>query len=180
MAYAISIRSDDRSSIGIRALWKTCSQLELSPSMEALNYAPHITFAVYDDISIGRLSDAVDSAFDGVDPMTVRFGKLDYFETPRAIILWAAPMLPSGAWTIHERIHSKIEADICRLHYRPGSWVPHCSVALTVAVDRKEEVLALVEQSIKPVDVIFDVADCVSFLPVQVLHEKALRVVPTV
>ena len=179
MAYAISIRSDDGSSRGIRALWRKCSELESSPSMEALNYAPHITFAIYDDLSIGRLVDAVDSVFESVDRMSIRFDRLGYFEAPDVIILWAAPMLPKSAWDIHGHIHSRIEPDLCRPRYRPGSWVPHCSVALTVDVERKAEALALVEQSIEPIDVTFDVADCVSFLPVQVLHEKGLRGVPT-
>lgn len=175
MAYAISVRSDNGSSRAIRSLWKTCSVLEVLPSMEALKYAPHITFAIYDDIGLPKLFDVVDSAFENLDRITVRFDRLGYFEAPNAIILWAAPVLPAIAYSVYAHIHSKVDINLCRPNYRPGSWVPHCSLALSIDLARKEDAIALVHQSIEPVEVIFDVADCVSFLPVEVLHEKPLR-----
>jgi hypothetical protein len=107
--------------------------------------------------------------------MTVRFERLDYFEAPHAIILWAAPVLPKKVYSVYDHIHSKIDTNLCRPHYRPGAWVPHCSLALSVDLAKKEEAIAMARQSIEPIEVIFDAADCVSFLPVEVLHEKALR-----
>jgi 2'-5' RNA ligase len=143
--------------------------------MEALNYAPHITLAIYDDIGIPKLVDVFDSAVEDLDRMTVRFDRLDYFEAPHAIILWAAPVLPKKVYSVYDHIHSKIDTNLCRPHYRPGVWVPHCSLALSVDLAKKEEAIAMARQSIESIEVIFDVADCVSFLPVEVLHEKALR-----
>ena len=177
MAYAINIRSDDASSSVIRALWGKCSALEDSPSMEALNYPPHITLAIYDDIGVDTLIATVESVFEGVERMRIRFDKLGYFEGPDAIILWAAPVLPDVARRVHERIHSEIDPGLCRPHYRPGSWLPHCSLALTVNPGRKKEALSMVEKPIEPMEVVFDVADCASFLPVHVLHEKVLGAV---
>jgi hypothetical protein len=87
MPYAINIRSDNDSSEPIRALWKICGALEDRSSMEALQYPPHITFAVYDDIDLGQLFDVFDWTFRGLSSVTVRFAKLGYFEAPRAIIL---------------------------------------------------------------------------------------------
>jgi hypothetical protein len=174
MAYAINIRSDNNSSKPIRALWKTCGALEHSPSMEALQYAPHITFAVYDDIDLSRLFGVFDSAVLGLGSVTVRFEKLGYFEALNGIILWAAPTLPERLWSVYDHIHSEIDVDLCRPNYRPGTWVPHCSLALSVGLEKKQQALAIVGQSIEPIEVVFDTADCASFLPVKVLHEKLL------
>jgi 2'-5' RNA ligase len=175
MAYAISIRSENETSRPIRELWRTCSALEDSPSMEALMYAPHITFAVYDEIDPRRLFEIVDSVFRDFESVTIRFDKLGYFEAPHALILWAAPALPSRVHGAYERIHSKIDAELCRPNYRPGKWTPHCSLALSVDLSRKKQALALAARTIAPFEVSFDTADCVSFLPVKVLHERALR-----
>jgi hypothetical protein len=142
--------------------------------MEALQYAPHITFAVYDDIDPATLSCVVDSAFRGLGRVKLRFEKLGYFEASHAIILFAAPAVPDRLFSVHDHIHLSIDVDLCRPNYRPGKWIPHCSLALSVDLARKAQALAIVDQSIEPVEVVFDTADCVSFLPVKVLYEKAL------
>ena len=48
MAFALSLSSSNASAAAITALWGQASVFEDQPSMRALNYRPHITFAVYD------------------------------------------------------------------------------------------------------------------------------------
>ncbi len=174
MAYAINIRSDNNSSQPIRALWKECSRFESSPSMEALEYPPHITFAIYDDAHPSDLFKAFDSAFRHPQTVEIRFESLGYFEAPHAIILWAAPKRSKRITSIHHHIHTQMDVNLCRLNYRPGSWVPHCSLATAIDLSKKDEAIAFAKRPIDPIELIFDAADCVSFLPVEVLREKAL------
>lgn len=176
MPYSINIRSDNDSSAPIRSLWKECALLEDQPSMEPLNYPPHLSLAVYDVIDETELFDAFDSAFANKSKAVVRFEKLGYFEASDRIILWAAPILPSAISEIHSRIHMLINADLCRPNYRPGAWVPHCSLAIAIDRSRQDAAIALSRQSIAPIDVEFDVADCASFLPVVVVREKTLSI----
>ena len=142
--------------------------------MEALQYPPHLSFAIYDSIDPQKLFDAVDSAFRHCESVTVRFDRLGYFEGPHAIILWAAPVLPERLQSVHDHVHTSIDVNLCRPNYRPGKWTPHCSLALSIDLAMRQQALALVAQSIKPFEVLFDVADCASFLPVYVLHEIRL------
>lgn len=171
MPYAINYRSDDASSHRIRQLWKECGSLEDSPSMEAMQYPPHLTLAIYDDIQQEDLFDGFDAAVQCLSSLSIRFESLGFFEAPYGIVLWAAPILPKPVLDAHAIIHSTIDAGLCRDNYRPGVWVPHCSLATAISFDRKSEALAIVEQSIEPFDVTFDAADCASFMPVQVLKE---------
>jgi len=140
----------------------------------ALNYAPHITLAIYDGEAPADLYSAFDSAFELLPQLTIRFEGLNYFEAPNALILWAEPRLPPSLAVVHEQIHRALGPGLSRPHYRPGAWVPHCSLATTIHPSRKNEAIALASQPITPVDVLFDVADCVSFLPVEVLRERVL------
>ena len=142
--------------------------------MAALNYPPHISLAIFDDIDADKLFHAFDSAILGTSQITSRFERLSYFEAPHAIILWAAPTLPPMAHSLHARVHSLIETDFCRDNYRPGTWVPHCSLATTIDRSRKAEAVDIANRSIKPFDLVFDVVDCASFLPVEVVREKRL------
>ena len=176
MPYSINIRSDSVSSAPIRTLWKECALLEDQPSMESLNYPPHLGLAVYDDIDETVLFDAFDAAFANMSKVIVRFEKLGYFEAPDRIILWADPVLPSVISGLHGRIHKLINADLCRPNYRPGAWVPHCSLAIAIDRSRRDAAITLSRQSIAPIEVEFDVADCASFLPVEVVREKALSI----
>lgn len=142
--------------------------------MEALDYAPHISFVVFDDIESEEWFHVFDTAMAGLNPMSITFDRLGYFETPQSIILWAAPQLSENVLAIHRYIHGAVREESCRPNYRPGKWVPHCSLAYSVDLDRKVEAFDLVRSPIEPFEVRFDVADCVSFLPIQVLRERTL------
>ena len=50
MGSAVSIAADNGSADVIRDLWHHVSAWEASPSMEALNYPPHFTFAICKDL----------------------------------------------------------------------------------------------------------------------------------
>lgn len=171
MAYAINFRSDNESSNCIRSLWEKCGALEKSSSMEAMQYPPHITLAIYDEISTSDLFNGFVSALVHLETVTIRFESLGYFETPFGIVLWASPILPEQVNAAHSSIHSEIDVDLCRKNYRPGIWQPHCSLATSIDLARKEEALAIIEEGIDPVEVSFDAADCASFMPVEVLKE---------
>src|SRR6266403_496698 len=63
MAFAINIRSDNENSCALRKLWKRVEIFENMPSMASLNYPPHITLAIYDDIGAEQLRSAAERAF---------------------------------------------------------------------------------------------------------------------
>ena len=140
-----------------------------------MQYPPHITFAIYDEIELTDLFAGFGAALQRLRRTTIRFESLGYFEAPHAIILWAAPMVPEEIHLAHASIHSNINVDLCRKNYQPGFWTPHCSLATTIDLARKSDALAIVEQSIDPVEVAFDAVDCASFMPVRVLREATLE-----
>ena len=177
MPYAVNIRSEHASAASIRSLWDRCASLEQAPSMQSLQYPPHLTLAVYDDIAPDALIDAFDAALGDLPPLTIRFERLGYFDAPHAVILWAEPLLPGELLDFHQRIHQALGAESCRPNYRPGTWMPHCSLAISIDRSRREEAIALAGTSIEAFEVTFDVADCAFFHPVEVLHEKYLRAV---
>ena len=150
MALSINIRSDNASANAVRSLWTQCSILEESPSMSALDYPPHITLAVYDNIDHEALLIAYRSVFANASQIPVRFERLGHFVAPHAIILWAAPALPRSVWSMHARIHQLLDAELCRPSYRPETWVPHCSLATAIDRSRKSEAIDIATRPIEP------------------------------
>jgi 2'-5' RNA ligase len=175
MPYALNLRCDNDSAYGIRQLWAECSVLEESPSMVERLYPPHLTLAVYDEVQRENLFAGLDAIAACLSCLSIRFDALGYFRAPDAIVLWASPVLEQDVIEAHAAIHSTIDPNLCRVNYRPGCWVPHCSLATAISVGREDEVRSVAERQIDPVYVTFDAVDCVSFTPVEVLQERRLR-----
>ena len=75
MALAINIRSDDASAGAIERLWDEVATFEDKPSMRALRYRPHFTFAIYDPPGIDETTacEAMQRAAAGQTQLRVAF-----------------------------------------------------------------------------------------------------------
>jgi 2'-5' RNA ligase len=173
MPIAISVKAANETASKIRALWEQASRFEDQSSMHALAYPPHITLAIYDDIERDEVISALDAAFLGKSVFRIAFNGLRYFEaTP--FVLWAEPTFCSALNQAHAKLHDLIDPALCRAHYRPDAWVPHCTLATQVKSDCLSEALEFANRAIKPFEVVFDTADCVNFPPVAIIKECAL------
>jgi 2'-5' RNA ligase len=172
MALAISLKGVNDTADPIRALWEEVARLESRPSMAALNYPPHLTLAVYDDVPPVQVRDALREAFAGRSALRLTFTRLRFFDDP--LVLWAEPLPSADLTSAHAKVHALIDPRHCHPHYRPGAWVPHCTLGTQILLKYREEALALATHSIPTFEVVFDVADCVSFAPVAVMAEQPL------
>ena len=86
----------------------------------------------------------------------------------------ATPSTVSDLTSAHAAVHARIDPGLCHPYYRPGAWVPHCTLGTKIQADRRAEAITLAARPIEPFRVTFSVADCVSFPPVTVLREHRL------
>ncbi|GEO17751.1 2'-5' RNA ligase family protein [Microvirga aerophila] len=172
MAFAISLKAGNDTADPIGALWQEVAQFESRPSMVALGYPPHLTLAVYDDIPLVRASDVLREAFAGRPALRLTFTRLRFFDDP--LVLWAEPSPSADLTSAHARVHACIDPQLCHPHYRPGAWVPHCTLGTQILLKYQAEAVALAERPIAAFEVVFDVVDYVSFAPVVVIAEQPL------
>ena len=173
MPLAISLKAANDTAEPIRALWDEVGRFEDGPSMRALAYPPHITLAVYDELCPDRLRSALKAAFAGGPALRIRFERIGRFGGP-PLVLWAAPSPCALLDRAHALVHGLIDPALCHPHYRPGAWVPHCTLGRRVEESRRGEALAFARGGLAPVEVLFDRADAVRFPPVTVLEECGL------
>jgi 2'-5' RNA ligase len=173
VAFAIGVKAANNTAEPVRALWNQVARFEAASSMTGLNYPPHITLAVYDDIDPALLKAAVADAFAGASALSLTFARIDYFDTD-PLVLWAVPSAHSGLTGAHRAVHARIDPRRCHPHYWPSVWVPHCTLGTKIKADRRAEAVKFAARPIQPFRVTFDVADCVSFPPVVVLEEQRL------
>src|SRR5690242_14041749 len=125
MPFALTVKSHDVTAEAIRSLWDQASAFEDFPSMRALGYPPHITFAIYDssDASEQAAIDTLERVSQGRPAIELSFDRIRTFDGP-PLVLWADPEPKTELREIHDQIHAAIDPGLCHPHYRSGSWVP--------------------------------------------------------
>jgi 2'-5' RNA ligase len=175
MPFALSLKSVDATADAIMSLWDRVGVFEDFPSMRALNYPPHITFAIYGSAAASeQLAIAtLERVATGRTAIELTFDRIRSFDGP-PLILWADPEPKTALREIHDQIHAAIDPGLCHPHYRPGSWVPHCTLAMRTRPDRNQAALAFADAFGESLRVVFDVMDCVRLAPLQVVAEARL------
>jgi len=173
--FALSLSSSNASAAAITSLWDELSAFEDTPSMRALSYPPHITFAMYDspDVTEQLATAVMQRTAQGRTAVEIGFDRIRHFPGS-PLILWAEPEPKQTLLEMHRQIHSGIDPELCREHYRPGNWIPHCTLAMRTLPDRNAEALAFADGFRGGIRVIFDRVDCVQYPPVTIMAEVKL------
>lgn len=178
MACAISIKADNPTGDRIVRLWRAVAAFETEPSMERLGYAPHLTFAIYDDIDQALVERTVYSVFATQPPLRVTFDGIRSFDTS-PMVLWASPRDTTLLKALHAAIHEIVDPSLCREHYRPGTWIPHCTLGTRIGNALRDRALAFASDMTEPFEVVFDTADTISFPPVEIADSVRLGTGPS-
>ncbi|MFI0849764.1 2'-5' RNA ligase family protein [Mesorhizobium sp. IMUNJ 23232] len=169
--FGITIRTSSDAQLFWR-LVKRASALERSPSMEALGYAPHITLARYSEGSDKLLLEAASRLRDQ-NGLLLTFDRISFFDID-PIVLWLSPLPDQRLFDLHGKLHEAIDPQLCDPHYRPLQWTPHLTLATTVDIAHRNQVLELTSQPFERITLRFDAVDCVSWPPVRILSTLQL------
>ena len=179
MGLAINIRADNATASEVERLWDQVAVFEDEPSMRALGYRPHFTFAIYDSPEVEEKTawEAMLRAVDGEAQLRIEFRRIRWFIGP-PLVLWAEPAADAALARWHAVINAVIDPAYCRSHYRPGTWTPHCTLGTRIADAKSNDAMAFARSFNRNITVLFDVVDCVVFPPVRVIAEQRLPLAP--
>ncbi|MEO1307197.1 MAG: 2'-5' RNA ligase family protein [Pseudomonadota bacterium] len=173
MELAITLAARNSSASRIEDLWRAASRFERTPSMLAKGYPPHLTFAIYNGIRKDDLIQVFQAVSSEQPALLQTFHRVDTFDV-HPLVLWAAPVGTDALRAIHDQLHRLMDPSHCDPHYRPGMWVPHCTLAVDVAPDRRKEALAYALRPISPFSVRFDAMELVDVSDLTVVRTVAL------
>lgn len=144
MALAVCLLLDPHSERAVRALWQRLEHDGIATLLTHTHgrHVPHLSYAVLRSYDLEPVRTAL-HALPDAGPMTLHFDALGMFRRSRT---WLVPAVTSDIATRQERVVEALEhtgADLHR-HYRPGVWVPHCTLAPRTTLDQLPSIAAAV------------------------------------
>ena len=129
MALAICLLFDRRSERAVRALWDRI-EVQGVPSLRSHTHGrhvPHVSYAVLRRWDQAVVDDAL-AGLDGGDPVDLSFDGIGLFRRGRT---WLVAGVSADFVARQQRVVEAVTATGAELHkhYRPGVWLPHCSLA---------------------------------------------------
>ncbi|GIE79936.1 2'-5' RNA ligase [Actinoplanes philippinensis] len=131
MVAALELYLDVDTTRRVRTLWRALEDDGI-PSLGSLHqkHRPHISLAAAHRIDPHAVADALDG-FPVGRGLTVG---IDFVGQFVGRVLWLGVTVTEELLTHHRAVHERLTAggvDIWE-HYRPGRWVPHCTISLRV------------------------------------------------
>lgn len=174
MPFAVTLRLDAAAAMQVETLWSALAERGISDSARRLAYSPHVTLAV-DEEKAGQmaLADAVQRAAAKWRRVRVICPALGVFPGPPAVLFLIAT--PTEALL-------RMQAALCEAlpqehlhpHYRPGTWLPHVTVADDLPPMRVPAAMAAAGAVFRPVTATLEQVDLVRFRPVKLLWQAPL------
>ena len=144
MALAVCLLFDAHSEHTIRRLWRRLENDGVPTLLTHTHgqHVPHLSYAVLRSFDLGKVADALDLLPDE-GPMALHFDAIGMFRRSRT---WLVPSVTSDIARRQERVVEAVESTGADLHqhYRPGVWVPHCTLAPRTTLERLPTVASAV------------------------------------
>jgi hypothetical protein len=132
MALAVCLLFDPATDRAIRQLWAALEGNGIGTLLTHTHggHVPHLSYAVLRTFDVRAVEEAV-SALPGGEPLGLSFDAVGLFPRGRAALL--APATPD-LLRRQAAVVAAVEGTGADLHwhYRPGRWIPHCSLTTGV------------------------------------------------
>lgn len=133
MIIAVELTFDPDSTRRLTALWAALANLYGGPRITELGVRPHVSLTVFHDAAPEGLCRDLDWLAQRFGPFPLHLGTAATFPTTEGVI-YLAPDPSARLQAVHAAFHGRLAAhhNPGHPHYRPGGWVPHCTVATDV------------------------------------------------
>ena len=144
MALAVCLLFDRRSERAVRALWDRLEEHGVGSlgSHTHGRHLPHVSYAVLRRWDQAAVVEAL-AGIDGGEPVELSFDGIGLFRRGRT---WLVAGVSADFVARQERVVEAVTATGAELHkhYRPGTWLPHCSLAPRATLAQLPTVVAAV------------------------------------
>ena len=172
MPYAVELALDGHAGTVVRETWQELSRIGVT-WMQTSGAEPHVSLGIWETIDRAPFEAELARFAAETPPITVSFEAVGMF--PGSAI-YLRPVPNPTLVAVQQRLHDRFG----RLgggawqYYLPGTWVPHCTVAMEFPPQLTPEARALVERVPLPLTGRLTFAALIEFRPVRELARYPL------
>ncbi len=143
MRYAIELTLDASTTSTLKGIEGQLAALYDSQRLDWSAIRPHVTLGICEELDLGRC-EAVLSELAPELPLACRFDCLGAFVSDPAVV-FAAPVVSADLLDLHARFHLRFGtfASGQSAYYLPGRWVPHCTLAERLPIERMPDAVRI-------------------------------------
>jgi len=147
LSFAVEMYLDAEVAGRVHQTWLDLAGRGISSEMLDIGSCPHITLAAFDEVDPERLRSIIESLSNTIGDLEIELASIGRFPTAEGVI-FVAPVVTMRLLELHARFHQELSGlGISSWdYYRPGHWVPHCTIALGVDRSRVDEVMEIAER----------------------------------
>ena len=172
MPYAVELALDPTSADAVRLCWREMEAAGIT-WMARSGARPHVTVGIWDTVEGDGARSVVAKFADETEPVRVTLASVGLFS---GVAVFLAPAVTRELLDLHADFHHRFGGLGGRGwdHYRPGSWVPHCTLATDLEPERFGDALAIAARVPLPIECRLVEIGIVEFRPVQQLMSRVL------
>jgi len=136
MPVAIEFFLDDASANVVRQVWRDIAESGISPYLSASGVRPHLTVAVGERVDEPAVESLLRRFAANTAPRAVAFAGLGVSPGEHAN-LYLTAVVTADLLDLHAGFYGEVEGllEASSERYRPGRWVPHCTLVEHVPAD---------------------------------------------
>ncbi len=174
MPYAVVFYLDPEKNRPIRKIIHELAQKNIAPYMQAMSMQPHVTLAIYDDLECRTCESKISGLARKIHGFNLTFSFLGIFQSENPVV-FLGPTITQELLSIHFRLHELLKD--AAMHpwdlYRPGKWVPHCSLAVEFPAEKLPNAVQICRKLTLPLTIPVASLGVVQFEPVKPLYDYA-------
>lgn len=146
------------------------------PKITELGVSPHLSLTVFQDGEPDFLRDELETLAARFETFKLQLESVGSFPTAEGVI-YLSPDPSAELKTVHRYLHTRLAArgEPGHPYYRPGSWIPHCTVASEVPKALIGAVMASPALAEALGEVRVETIQAVAYRPGQALYKFPLR-----
>ena len=168
MPYGVMLYFDVQTEKTILNIWQSLAKHNLSSSMLDAGIRPHLTLAIYEELDCRPCENELVKITSKTPSPSIQFTHLGLFTNPEPVI-FAAPLVTKELLDFHNELQIRLAGDGKNSWelYKPGKWVPHCTLALGYKIENQAEIIRLCQEMPLPMHVQAVQMGVVNFKPVK-------------
>jgi len=151
MAFAVELHLGPETETAVYDTWQALAALGIDRSMLDSGARPHVTLAISDHVDQRGLEDATAAFAATLQPVRLTLSSVGLFPTAENVLFYGVSVT-HALLELHDA-YSRVFAAHARqpyAYYRPGTWVPHCTLAMGLMPDQLTGALAVVRRNSLP------------------------------